>query len=378
MLHAQEQRDFSYYNNETYQLYLDANWDSLIQLAKESIAAGHDFYYLRVRIGIAYFEQKKYIQAIRHFEKALEFTPGSLDVKSYLYYSYLYLGRAKEANKYYGSVDDSVKFFSAAFFESGIKLSDNKANTRNTRFAFVGLGHDFGKSVSLFHGYQRLTADFALPPDNSISSPGPGPGRNANETIYSVNQNEYYAALTILAAKGLYLIPAFHYQGVKSDTYEGKNKVFAFQLAKWLDKLKLYAGLSYSEINDLNQNQYEAGLVFYPMGNYNLYIQSQITYHSQDSNHNLVSFNKVGFKLFPTTWIDLFFSYGDMVNYSDMNPYVVYNQLDAVNSRIGITINQSLGKHLIYLNYTRENKEEYLTETPFAHNDFIIGVNIKF
>ncbi len=378
LLLAQEQKDFTYYNNETYRLYQEANWESLAKLGKEGLSAGHDFYYMRMRIGIAFYEQQKYIQAIPQFEKALEFTPGSQDAMSYLYYCHIYLGRTNEAKKYYDINEEEGQFISSLAFEPGIKLSDNKAYTRDTRYAFFGLGHNISKSISLFHGYQRLVADFALPPDQSNPIPGPSGGINGNETIYSVKQNEYYAALTILAGKGFYLIPAYHFQDVKSDTYHGRNNVFSFQLAKWLGKLKLYGGVSFSEINDLNQQQYEGGLVLYPMGNYNLFFQTQATYHSENSNSNIVSFSKVGFKLFSTTWIDFSYSYGDMINYSDMNGYVVYNQLDVITSKWGITLNQSIGKHFLYLNYTKENKEEYLTGTPFAHNDIILGLNLVF
>jgi hypothetical protein len=44
LLHAQQQKDFAHYNNETYQLYLDANWESLVELGKESKANEFDFY----------------------------------------------------------------------------------------------------------------------------------------------------------------------------------------------------------------------------------------------------------------------------------------------------------------------------------------------
>ncbi len=372
LLQAQEQKDFNFYNKETYRLYQEENWESLVNLGKQGLSAGHDFYYMRMRIGIAYYEQQKYIQAIPQFEKALEFTPGSQEAVNYLYYCYLYLGRIKEAKKYYDINEEDGQFISSLTFESGIKLSDDKAYTRDTRYAFLGLSHNIGKSISLFHGYQRLLADFAVPPII-----GPSSKSIANET-YSVKQNEYYAALTILAGKGFYLIPAYHFQDVKSDIYHGRNNVFSFQIAKWLGKIKLYGGLSFSEINELNQQQYEGGLVFYPLGNHNLFFQTQATYHLENSNSNVVSFSKIGFRLFPTTWVDLSYSYGDMNNYSEMNGYVVYNQLDVITSKWGVTLNQSIGKHFLYLNYTKENKEEYLSGTPFAHNDIILGLNLMF
>lgn len=373
---AQGQKDFTFYNTETYQLYLDASWKSLIDVAKESIEAGHDFYYLRVRMGIAFYEQQKYIPAIRQFEKALKFTPGGQEARNYLYYCYLFLGREKEAKRYYSVDEKGAKFLSGATLEPGIKFSDNRANTRNTRFTFIGLKHDFGKSISLFHGYQRLVADFAIPPDNSSTGQG---GRFAtNETIYSVGQNEYYAEMTALAGKGFYVIPAVHFQGIKTDTYQGNNRVFSLQLAKWIDRFKIYGGASLSEINELKQYQYEGGLVFYPLGNLNLFIQTQLTNHTEEDIHHMVSFNKIGFKLFTKTWLNMFYASGDMRNFNALNGYLVYNQLDTLKSKMGITLSHSLGKHFLYLNTTRENKEEFSTGTPFAHQNLVLGINFKF
>ena len=158
---GQIQKDFAYYNSETYRLYTEANWKELIPIAKEGIAYGHDFYYLRMRLGIAYFEQEKYTEAKKQFEIALEFDEGSSDAKSYSYYCLLYLGRKKEAIKYYNVLNEKPKVINALYFESGVKLSDNKASVRNSEYIFLGLNHNFGKNVSLFHGYQRLGADFA-------------------------------------------------------------------------------------------------------------------------------------------------------------------------------------------------------------------------
>ena len=86
----------------------------------------------------------------------------------------------------------------------------------------------------------------------------------------------------------------------------------------------------------------------------------------------------MGIKVFSKTWIDGFLTYGDMTNFSEQNGYVVYNQLDKTTSKWGISINQYLGKHLLYLGYINENKEEYLTETPFVHRDVILGFNLTF
>jgi tetratricopeptide (TPR) repeat protein len=373
---AQDHKDFAYYNQETYTLYTEANWTKLIPLAKESLKNGHDSYYIRMRLGIALYEQKKYIQAKKQFEKALDHFPLSDDARSYLYYCFLLLGRNQEAMHHSDTAGLKPNFFQSALFEPGIKLSDNQASTRDTKFVFIGLNHNFGRSVSFFHGYQRLSSDFAY----AISGPsGPGyGGGNGQESIYSIDQNEYYATLNIFAGQGFYVSPAFHVLHVLLDEGNSNNHVYSIQLAKWLGLVKLYGGYSYAAINDQKQTQTEGGMILYPRGNTNLYLQTQATYHLQNSIGNIVWYNKVGVKVFPGTWVDFFMSAGDMINFSELNSLVVYNQLDVIKSRWGFSIHQLLGKHAMYLKYIRENKEEFNTAIPFAHHDIILGINLTF
>jgi hypothetical protein len=233
-----------------------------------------------------------------------------------------------------------------------------------------------GKTVSLFHGYQRLGANFAT----TISSGngfGQGSGSSA-EYIYSVIQNEYYAALSFLVAKGFYITPAYHIQGVSTEGYSGTNSVLSIQLVKWLGKVKLYGTYYNSQINEQKQLQLEGGLIFYPMGNANVYIQPQATYHTGGGVINMIWKGKAGLKLFPKTWIDASFTIGNMLNYSESNGYLLYNQLDVIKSKWGLGINQYLGKHLLYLGYVHESKEEFTTQIPFAHHDLVLGFNLIF
>lgn len=376
---GQSQKDFAYYNKETYRLYEEANWTELIPLAQEAISNGHDFYYMRMRLGIAYYQLEQYTQAKKHFEKALEFDEGSIDAKSYLYYCYLYLGRKKEALKYYDVFDEKSKFIGSLYAEPGIKISDNKASVRNSNYFFLGLNHNLGKNVSLFHGYQRLGADFAtIVTNNSGNGQGMGGRVTTSEYIYTVIQNEYYAALSFLVTKGFYITPAYHIQGVTTEGYSGTNSVLSIQLVKWLGKVKLYGTYYNSQINEQKQLQLEGGLVFYPMGNTNVYIQPQATYHTGWGVINMIWTGKAGLKLFPKTWIDASFTIGNMLNYSESNGYLLYNQLDVIKSKWGLGIRQYLGKHMLYLGYIHENKEEYDTQIPFAHHDLVLGFNLIF
>jgi hypothetical protein len=55
---AQETVDFNTINKETYRLYLAQDWDSVIHLGKHALHHETDFFYLRMRMGIACYSKR--------------------------------------------------------------------------------------------------------------------------------------------------------------------------------------------------------------------------------------------------------------------------------------------------------------------------------
>ena len=90
------QQTYPYFDSLTYRLFNQNKWDSLIIYGQQAIDKGIDYYYLRMRMGIAYYSIKKYSKGIEHFLKAKEYNSNEI-VKKYIYYSYLYSGQNREA-----------------------------------------------------------------------------------------------------------------------------------------------------------------------------------------------------------------------------------------------------------------------------------------
>src|SRR5581483_35870 len=61
---------------KTLQLYNDKNWLELINYGNKALKKGYDYFYMQMRIGIAYYEKKNYCDAESHFKKALQFSTG--------------------------------------------------------------------------------------------------------------------------------------------------------------------------------------------------------------------------------------------------------------------------------------------------------------
>ena len=96
-LRAQEQSDFNRINEDTYRFYLEQKWDSLIVLGKEALKQDFDYYYLRIRLGIAYYHSKNYRRASSHFTVALEFNQDDPVALEYLYFSRLLSGQTAQS-----------------------------------------------------------------------------------------------------------------------------------------------------------------------------------------------------------------------------------------------------------------------------------------
>jgi hypothetical protein len=371
--HAQPERGFAWYDSATYQLWAGERWGELIALGREGLELGHDSFYLRMRLGIALYEKEKYAQAIPQFRRALEFDSGSADARQMLHYCLLYLGRDMEAGAFYKSADQKARLFQSIYLEPGVKLSDDRAYTRDVRYIYAGLRHEFGYRLALSHGYQRLSAGFAQPA-NGGAGPGPGGG---GEILYTVHQDEYYASPTLLVSKGFYLSPSLHFQRVGGDFGTGSNRFFGLQAAVMTGRFRLYAGGSRSEINGLNQTQLEGGVVYYPLGSLNLYFQPQITRHEEEGVVHWVYFQKAGFRAARSTWLEVFGSLGNMRNFGEQNGWLLFNQPDTITGRFGLGLIQMLGAQQLYAVYTAENKEEYITGTPFRHHLISVGIRIN-
>jgi len=95
---ASDKLDFTKADQLTYRLYQEKKWDSLIIIGKQALSQDIDYYYLRIRLGIAYFEKGRFITAINHLSTALKFNTNDPVALEYLYFCYLNSNRQAEAN----------------------------------------------------------------------------------------------------------------------------------------------------------------------------------------------------------------------------------------------------------------------------------------
>lgn len=133
---AQLSYDYRQVDSITYAATLSGSWDQLISLGKYALQNDMDYFYLRLRMGIAYFNKQNYRTASTHFRKAEAFNPEHGLTKDYLYHSYLYSGQDAEAACLAGKMTERMREV------SGI---DSK---RNINFIYLETGPEFSNNLN--------------------------------------------------------------------------------------------------------------------------------------------------------------------------------------------------------------------------------------
>lgn len=359
-------------NQRSYELYLNQNWEQLIAFGDSAVKAGNDFYYLRVRIGIAYFELKKYRIAEDHFRKAIAFNSFENYPQQYLYYCLLANGKHEEsralARKF--SVDlqttvgfNTLKIIDLIAVDYGRKYASNDLPAAG--FLQVGLNHYVGNRFSLFHTFSNYSQ---------------------GDDLFKNTQYQYYLGASIPLKNNYKLSAGFHY--LYNDFYvdfidthfKGNNYIAALTLKKSINKFDFSIGSTGILLDSIYQYQHEAGINFYPLANSKINIGLNAIVNTAD--HYKTTYVGilpiVTFK--PNTTWSLFTSYlyNKGNNISEWNGFLVNNSIDLTQHRINLGINYAISKKWeINAIYQHESKIESFTKDNYQYNSIFFGIKFK-
>jgi tetratricopeptide (TPR) repeat protein len=361
----------------TFRLYNERNWKALIETGTKAIGAGMDFYYLRVRLGIAYYETGNFHRAITHLEKANMDGNGDAFVQESLFYAYLMAGRRMEAlvlsksftpEQQLRTGTDKMKIFR----QVDVYLNANKADNSEViasfspddipeedgrqyislrhRYFFAGLRHEFSPSFSFYHAYTGLQKDhFVYAREEDIST--------TNEKAGSA-LNQYFASAQLRVARNVQVLGGMHLVGLKyvtpivtqrqgRDVLSWENgttseSVFFGGISAQAPFVSGLAMLYSGNLNKRKQFQADLQLTFYPLGNYALYLVSQLSHQTEkldaEKVNRLIFDQQIGFKLAPKWWTEGYVSFGDMQNFVANQGAVLFNTMDLVKNRAGLRV----------------------------------------
>lgn len=389
-LFAQNQdKNFQSIDTETYLLYTQQKWDSLIKTGNQAIKSGVDYFYLRQRIGIAYYNTENYLKAAQQFEKALKFNSSDATTKEYLYYCYIFSNQKKEAGILASTFNTVLKnkiqphnnLLEKLYLETGPTFSNNINNNEivrtngnsnnndptknrnwaqdlngNKYYAHFGFELNISKRISTYLGYSFLSISKLKQINKSnILPPGNFYYYRLYSDDYNLYQNEFYGNVKIALGKGFLLTPAYHMLYVEYNTIYPVtsfmpslaadviatdtsfiNQIVALSLNKNISVFNLGITTSWSDLN--NKDQYQLGGIFtwFPKGNLNLYTTSSLVSAWQEEENRIVFDQLIGGKVAEKLWIEGYITLGEMVNFNEKNAFVVHNSGDVIKFRTGL------------------------------------------
>ena len=366
-------------DSATYAQYLAGDWSALIRDGKQAIRQDVDYYYLRMRLGIAFYEMKNYMTAAGHFKKALEFNQDDPVAQEYLYFSWLYSGQSERAGIYRESFSgklserfppEKAAFFEAISAEYLYSSAQNDEMVNNAEAYFDGLisgyqeltrgyhnvnfsiQHRIQPGITFSHAYTYLDkSNFMYYHDGLAVTTVDG---------QKVRQHQYYLSPSFTSVRGFTVSPSFHFLGIGYQVIgSGGNGfgpgsqvsmidektsaiVVGLALLQAAGPVNITLGGNYSKLNEEKQVLVRGGLTWFPQGNLDLYLgaymNTQAGITGNTTAYNMIPEYLLGAGIASRVWIEVFGSHGDMINYMEGNGYIVYNGLDRMKHKISTNL----------------------------------------
>jgi tetratricopeptide (TPR) repeat protein len=357
-----EKLDFRQVDSLTYQYYLNAEWEKLVGLGEEAIEQGIDYYYLRMRVGIGWYELGKYLFATEHFKKALKFNSPDLLATEYLYYCYLNSGKHALANRYLRKLKAPARnladslynlpLFNIAF-EAGPMFHSYSMNPIEKdldgeqdiygEISYPESGFYSNLTLGLVTGrFADVTASYTYLANNKKHLAMAGDSTILDEDVRQTQQ-QVFVQLPIHPGKGFRITPALHLLNLSytstrvSYNEEGQNYAFTKTSARQNEQIwhisaekdfGLFSlGLSgaLGNLNGEEQVQYGACISAYPMGDLSFWSKTGLLNHRNEGTDHLVFEQSAGFKAAEKLRGEVYVTVGPVVNYFNNNAFIIYN-----------------------------------------------------
>ncbi len=360
-LRAQEVHGLDYYNQETYRLYAEGEWDSVIIMGREAVRQNIDFYYLRMRMGIAAWNLNNYRLAALHFRKALDFNRADPIALTYLHGCYLNLGWVMPARdlerKHARQIPDSLKKarVSGIWAENGIRISSNYQLAGNNLWASVGIRLPVNSRVALWQAFSLLKQGDS----------------KKKEGLPAALQYEYYMSPEFSPDPIVSVRSFGHAQWIVSDT-EFLNYVVGISTVIRSRPADIRLSYSGNRMDGMLTHQAEIELTAFPNGNATLYpgVIYRMLFSPLYKTSSLTVL--LGLSLGPRIALDMNITQGYNRYYQFFDGMYLYNQTDPMLRNVGVNFTFRLNQILMKLSYQFDVKRnEMLQETYRQHGLYI-------
>jgi len=388
------QQTFSYYDTLTYRLYVQNKWDSVIFQGKYAINQGIDYYYLRMRMGIAYYSLREYSQALEHFLKAKEYNSNDI-VNDYIYYSYLKSGQIRDAYYFTKEMNNAtlkkngltkphfidllgVETNLAQFNDWNSIKSTNKPPSKPNNYRlekeitgpFISYGINISVNLSKkwswqqqfsyfkVNSYQQLFFDNSIKHENNFYlfekhyfSSFLQWNKNTvfslftHLSILNADKFQYQYLNAVIAPPPLPPINTYNYK-IEPIQYHLFNYIFGIQKTRYAANSSFTYMLNISKIID--NNAFMGGLGFYYRFNPYLFGKSNVLASINLSQKDINGYyeQQLGAILLKKITLSVTLDFGKIQNITNLDGSIVYNTPYIIHTKISPQLSVSFNRHL--------------------------------
>jgi tetratricopeptide (TPR) repeat protein len=404
---AQHTMSFHYADSLTFRLYEQQQWAELSRAGNKAIDEGHDYYYLRMRTGIAHFMLQHYRTAASEFEKALWHNSGSQYAYDYLHLCYTWGGLETEALALEKRFENLAKntgktakiirevsiFSGASVSGSPDKLQDINLGeiygevTGNGNLWFIHAGAKVSPASPYFFylGYTQMQLSKL---QRVVMN-----GIDTLDHDFRLKQNQIFFNMPLHLAKGWHITPAvslinvseqpmivsydtigLKYQFRKTDI-SLKNYLMSLRIIKEMPYFNLGLAAAHSNLNHANQWQGTLLAGLYPFANLNLYGLARIAALAENDEVNWHFRLIAGSRVHSWLWLQGSHHFGHLINAHEDNGLLVFNTSAEVVSRSTATafflINEKLTLQIDYSFVKQQDHYiEYSDTSNYLLNSF--------
>jgi len=411
---AQNKLSFNNVDKNTYDYYNSGDWQSLILIGEEAIKNNIDYYYLNYRMGVANYMMKNYLLSLHYFEKAIYQNNTGLDdtiLVRLLMQDYIFTNnytKAEYLKEYHPDSEIRTMVFtkklSQIYLEGGISITDNI-----TQKVFEERKFYTFKQIDQFRTMKYVNADIQGYIKQNLSYQFAFSGlqidrykffkdfQDTLEQNYTINQSYIYGGINY-SLGNFYINPAINLPGYLSnelsiigqdsitlrniyDTVKVNKRNLVGGLRFGMKYKRMQVGIiaSYSNLKNNSQYQLGAEFIYFPNGNLNAYMSTNLVGKWENGASYLILRQKFGMQFTPYMWGEMRLMLGDLKNFNADNGYYVYNTYDDLESIIDINLIFIVNKHIEF-NFVFQHllKENYLYSYPNAFNTKLETTNYYF
>lgn len=358
--------------DSSYYYYLNADHTRQIRLCNLALQQGMDYFFLRCRLGYAYFSKGNYAMALHHYNDANNKNPGDKNVAEFIYYCTQNLGLENEEH-YMGNHLDSVvtrkkkyesfQLISDVFSEGGMKFVAGTDSLQQLNYYMFGLKHRLSSSLSWTQSYSHIGQKYYWG---------------------NLEQFQYYSMLNLKTSITTDLAASVHYIFSKSTGTDVNNPVTkeTLLLGIWGHKIwkrwELRPGFTFVNSGGGHWFQADLGAQFYLQGNSSIIIGVNPGIQFSDSGLKPMPKISVAGKIGPRIWLQGEYFFANTSMFQELSGSIVNNSPDLTLDRLGAMLTYLYKKKsYLYLVIQHERKDENNYHIKYGYLTAIAGIKFN-